>query len=150
MTAVSCRRRPRTVACRVRWWRCAGRAGATYNRVMSEPANGREPGVPEGEDELPKAPTPALVEATVRLLKGFADPTRLRLLWLLRGGEVGVQVLVEALGMSQSAVSHQLRLLRDARLVAARRSGRRVYYRLSDEHVRSLLENAVSHGDEVT
>lgn len=87
--------------------------------------------------------------ATVRLLKGFADPTRLRLLWLLREGEVCVHVLVETLGMSQSAVSHQLRLLRDAGLVVGRRSGRHVYYRLSDEHVRRLLENAVSHGHEM-
>lgn len=97
---------------------------------------------------LPAAPDEVLVDATVRLLKGFADPTRLRLLWLLTGGEQCVHVLVEALGVSQSAVSHQLRLLRDARLVVGRRRGRHVFYRLADEHVRGLLENAVSHGDE--
>lgn len=85
----------------------------------------------------------------VRLLKGFADPTRLRLLWLLSGDETCVHVLVEALGMTQSAVSHQLRLLRDARLVRARKEGRHVYYRLADEHVRALLYNAVRHAREV-
>ncbi len=106
------------------------------------------PCAPEDGRDLPDPPADARVEATVRLLKGFADPTRLRLLWLLRDGEQCVHVLVEALDVSQSAVSHQLRLLRDARLVVARRRGRHVFYRLADEHVRSLLDNAVSHGDE--
>ena len=91
---------------------------------------------------------PALSDA-VRLLKGFADPTRLRLLWLLREGETCVHVMVDALSMTQSAVSHQLRLLRDARLVTARKAGRHVYYRLADEHVRALLLNAVRHVQEV-
>lgn len=89
----------------------------------------------------------ALVE-TVTLLKGFADETRLRLLCLLRGSEVCVHDLVEALGISQSGVSHQLRILRDARLVTSRKDGRHVLYRLADEHVRELLENALSHGAE--
>ncbi len=106
------------------------------------------PCTPEDGAGLPEPPADALVDATVRLLKGFSDPTRLRLLWLLRDGEQCVHVLVEALDVSQSAVSHQLRLLRDARLVAARRRGRHVFYRLADDHVRSLLDNAVSHGDE--
>lgn len=106
------------------------------------------PCTPEDGAGLPEPPADALVDATVRLLKGFSDPTRLRLLWLLRDGEQCVHVLVDALDVSQSAVSHQLRLLRDARLVAARRRGRHVFYRLADDHVRSLLDNAVSHGDE--
>jgi ArsR family transcriptional regulator, lead/cadmium/zinc/bismuth-responsive transcriptional repressor len=117
---------------------------------MTAPSSPSDPCLPSDGAALPDPPPDALVAATVRLLKGFADGTRLRLLWLLRHDEVCVHVLVDALGMSQSAVSHQLRLLRDARLVAARRSGRHVYYRLADEHVRALLENAVSHGDEVT
>jgi ArsR family transcriptional regulator len=88
------------------------------------------------------------VTPTVQLLKGFADGTRLRILCLLRGREVCVHEIVDALDMSQSAVSHQLRVLRDARLVSHRRDGRHVYYRLADEHVRELLENALSHGAE--
>lgn len=87
-------------------------------------------------------------ENTVRLLKGFADATRLRILCLLRDREVCVHDLVEALDMSQSAVSHQLRVLRDARLVGHRREGRHVYYRLADDHVREMLENALTHGAE--
>lgn len=117
---------------------------------MAKRATTSDPCLPNHEEAVPDPPPQALVDATVRLLKGFADPTRLRLLWLLRRDEVCVHVLVELIGMSQSAVSHQLRLLRDARLVITRRSGRHVYYRLADEHVRSLLENAMSHGDEAT
>ena len=125
-----------------------GRTGR-YNRAMDERRSATAECRPPEAEEALLPPPERLVQATVRLLKGFADPTRLRLLWLLRDGEVCVHVLVEALGMSQSAVSHQLRLLRDAGLVVGRRNGRHVYYRLSDEHVRRLLENAVSHGDEM-
>ncbi len=97
------------------------------------------------EDDVPDE---ALVTPTVQLLKGFADDTRLRILCLLRGREVCVHEIVDALDMSQSAVSHQLRVLRDARLVSHRRDGRHVYYRLADDHVREMLENALSHGAE--
>lgn len=90
-------------------------------------------------------PEPNVIEGSVRLLKGFADETRLNILCLLREGEVCVHELVEALDVSQSAVSHQLRVLREARLVDARKVGRHVYYRLTDEHVRKLLENTLSH-----
>ena len=93
-------------------------------------------------------PSDAVTEATVQLLKGFAAPSRLRILCLLRSGERQVQDLVDALDLSQSAVSHQLRKLRDARLVSHRREGRNVYYALADEHVAHLLDNALSHGKE--
>lgn len=103
----------------------------------------------EGEESLEEAlPAAAIVTPTVQLLKGFADGTRLRILCLLRGREVCVHEIVEALDLSQSAISHQLRVLRDARLVAHRREGRHVYYRLADDHVREMLENALSHGAE--
>lgn len=98
-------------------------------------------------DDLPDA---SVLRSTVQLLKGFADGTRLRILCLLRGREVCVHELVDVLEMSQSAVSHQLRVLRDARLVTHRRDGRHMYYRLADDHVRELLENALSHGAEET
>lgn len=97
------------------------------------------------EESLPSS---EVVTATERLLKGFADETRLRILCLLRDREVCVHEIVDALEMSQSAVSHQLRVLRDARLVAHRREGRHVYYRLADDHVQEMLENALSHGAE--
>ncbi|PQJ35581.1 transcriptional regulator [Salinibacter sp. 10B] len=93
-------------------------------------------------------PNEVVLTPTVQLLKGFADDTRLRILCLLRDREVCVHEIVDALDMSQSAVSHQLRVLRDARLVSHRRDGRHVYYRLADDHVREMLENALSHGAE--
>jgi ArsR family transcriptional regulator len=99
----------------------------------------------------PEAPLPpeVVVEESVRLLKGVADPTRLRILCLLRAGEVNVHALTDALDVSQSAVSHQLRVLREARLVATRRAGRHVYYRLADDHVHDILSAALEHGREV-
>lgn len=96
-------------------------------------------------DDLPDE---TVVTSTVQLLKGFSDETRLRILCLLRGREACVHEIVEALDMSQSAISHQLRVLRDARLVDHRREGRHVYYRLADDHVEEMLENALSHGAE--
>jgi DNA-binding transcriptional ArsR family regulator len=93
-------------------------------------------------------PSDDVLEESVRLLKGFADLTRLRILCLLRDGEVCVHEIVDAMDISQSGVSHQLRLLRDARLVASRKQGRHVFYRLADGHVKELLENALSHGAE--
>ena len=101
------------------------------------------------EEPLSEAlPSDSVTVETTRLLKGFANETRLQILCLLRDREVCVHDIVEALGMSQSAVSHQLRVLRDARLVAHRRDGRHVYYRLADDHVREMLENALTHGAE--
>jgi len=93
-------------------------------------------------------PSEAVTTATVQLLKGFADATRLKILCLLREQEICVHEIVEALDISQSAVSHQLRTLRNARLVRSRREGRHVYYRLADAHVEEMLANALSHGEE--
>ncbi len=95
-------------------------------------------------------PDDALVQSSVRLMKGFADETRLKILCLLRDGEACVHEIVDALDVSQSGVSHQLRVLRDAQLVGHRREGRHVYYRLADAHVREMLSNALSHGAEAT
>jgi ArsR family transcriptional regulator len=93
-------------------------------------------------------PDGAALEGAVLILKGFADPTRLRILALLRAGEVCVHDIVAALQMTQSAISHQLRLLREARLVLARRAGRHVFYRLADAHVERMLADALLHGAE--
>lgn len=94
-------------------------------------------------------PAEHVLEEAVSLLKGFADPTRLRILLMLQGGEVCVHQLVDALGASQSAISHQLRTLRAARLVEFTKRGRHVYYRLADEHVRVMLGEVMSHASEV-
>lgn len=94
-------------------------------------------------------PAEGLIDEAVILLKGFADPTRFKLLLLMRQGEVCVHQLVETIEMSQSAVSHQLRVLRAARLVSFKKRGRHVFYRLADDHVREMLESTLSHSEEV-
>lgn len=117
------------------------------NAIPTElPAEPCSSSAPELERALPEE---AVAEEAIKLLKGFADPTRLRILSLLRVGEVCVHQLVEALDMSQSAVSHQLRTLRGARLVTFTKRGRHVYYRLADEHVRDILDSVLSHSEEL-
>jgi DNA-binding transcriptional ArsR family regulator len=82
------------------------------------------------------------------IFKTLSDPTRLRILGLLQHGELCVSEVSARLEMSQTAVSHQLRTLRVAHLVATRRAGREIYYSLADEHVLSLVKAAVSHAQE--
>ena len=82
------------------------------------------------------------------LLKVLADPTRMRILLAMRREELCVCGLAHLLKMSQSAVSHQLRVLRAARLVRWRRQGRHVFYRLADHHVEEILADALEHASE--
>lgn len=77
--------------------------------------------------------------------KALSDPTRVRIVSLLRGDELCVCDLAAALDMSQSAVSHQLRTLRDLRLVRWRRSGRQIFYTLDDVHVADLFQRGLEH-----
>lgn len=79
------------------------------------------------------------------VFRALADPTRVRMVSALVVAERSVGELAEALGMTLSAVSHQLGLLRDLRVVRARREGRHVYYCLDDEHVYSLYRLALEH-----
>lgn len=94
---------------------------------------------------LPTAPCVAEASA---LLKAVADPTRLRILSALAQTELCVCDLSAVVGISESAVSHQLRLLRDGRLVAFRKQGRVAYYSLLDSHVTDLIRSAVEHARE--
>ncbi len=89
-----------------------------------------------------------LIDRAIRLIKGFADPTRFRILCLIKDKEVCVHQIVEAFDISQSAISHQLRILRDARLVVSRKKGRHVYYRLADRHIQDMLADSLSHSKE--
>lgn len=77
--------------------------------------------------------------------KVFGDGTRIRILQILLEGERNVGELAEALEMSQSAVSHQLRVLRQNDLVKYRKEGKTVFYSLDDEHVRMVLEQGMTH-----
>lgn len=82
-------------------------------------------------------------------LQAFATASRLRILWALLGGERPVDDLVRASGLSQSATSHQLRLLRDANLLASERKGRQIFYRLHDHHLPDLLAAMRHHHEHV-
>lgn len=77
--------------------------------------------------------------------KALADPTRVRIISILVHTELCVCDLAATLGMTQSAISHQLRLMRDMRLVKSRKDGRMVYYALDDEHIRDLFLRGLEH-----
>ena len=79
------------------------------------------------------------------LFKTLADPSRVRIICALTYTELCVHDLAAVLGMSQSAVSHQLRSLREMRLVRYRKEGRHVYYQLDDEHVHDLYRRGLEH-----
>lgn len=83
--------------------------------------------------------------ATAELFKVFGDVTRLKILYTLFSEEKRVGDIAEAVEMSSSAVSHQLKVLRQARLVNFRREGKTMLYSLADEHVRTLLGQAREH-----
>ncbi len=77
--------------------------------------------------------------------KAISEPSRLKILLALRAGETCVYHIVEAVGGTQSAISHQLRILRDNRIVRARREGQNILYSLADNHVEELLKIACEH-----
>jgi DNA-binding transcriptional ArsR family regulator len=89
--------------------------------------------------------TPEEVELLADLFSQTSDPTRLRMLLFLLDGEQCVCSISELLDISVSAVSHQLRRLRTGGLVARRKQGRHVYYRLADDHVRILISVGLEH-----
>ena len=77
--------------------------------------------------------------------KAISEPSRLKILFALRQGELCVYHIVEAVGGTQSAVSHQLRILRDNRIIKSRRDGQNIVYSLADEHVLAVLELSCTH-----
>ena len=88
------------------------------------------------------------LEIAARLAETFGllgDPTRVRIVHALSLSELCTSDLAEAVGMSESAVSHQLRLLRHLQVVRTRRDGKMVYYRLHDDHIRSLFQQGLDH-----
>ena len=79
------------------------------------------------------------------LFKIFADTTRMRILYALWESELCVCAIAELLGMEQSAISHQLRVLRNNNLVSSRRQGKTIYYALADDHVRTIVGQGYDH-----
>ena len=79
------------------------------------------------------------------LFRALSDPTRVRMIAALLEGEINVGALAAQVGISESAASHQLRTLRQMRLVRARKQGRTVFYRLDDDHVADLFQRGLDH-----
>ena len=90
-------------------------------------------------------PEKEAMDDIAELFKGFADPTRVHILSLLARQELCVTDISEAVELSQSAISHQLRLLKQMHLIKFRREGKNILYSLADEHVRTILEMGLEH-----
>ena len=98
---------------------------------------------------MPKHDHTALLQTVRRELPSeellFGDTTRMRILYSLFESELCVCAIAELLGMTQSAISHQLKVLRDNKLVASRRAGKTIYYSLADDHVRTIIGQGFEH-----
>ena len=107
----------------------------------------------EGHENLLKIVNEKMPEETelydlAELFKVFGDSTRMRTLFVLFEAEVCVCDLAEALNMTQSAISHQLRILKQNKLVKSRREGKSVFYSLADDHVRTIVDQGREHIEE--
>lgn len=90
-------------------------------------------------------------ETTTRLsemFKVFGDNTRIRILWALFDKELCVYDIANVLSMSQSAISHQLKTLKQARLIKSRRDGKNAFYSIDDDHVKKIIEQMLIHLEE--
>lgn len=90
-------------------------------------------------------PEAAVIQNLADLFKALGDPTRLRIVTALVAVELCVCDLSAVCGLSESAISHQLRILRNLRIVKYRREGKIVYYRLDDSHVEALVRQSLEH-----
>jgi ArsR family transcriptional regulator, lead/cadmium/zinc/bismuth-responsive transcriptional repressor len=82
---------------------------------------------------------------TAELFKVFSDSTRIRILYFLFEQEKSVTEIAEALNMNQSAISHQLRILKGSKLVKSKRDGKTIYYSLDDNHVYNIIAQGIEH-----
>ena len=100
----------------------------------------------EGVKRMRTFPEKETMEHIAQLFKGFADPTRVHILYLLaEKQELCVNDIAEAVQISQSAISHQLRLLKQMHLIKFRREGKNLLYSLADDHVQTILEMGLEH-----
>ena len=90
-------------------------------------------------------PTDEMLSDLSDLFKLFGDTTRAKILFSLFESEMCVCAIAELLGMTQSAISHQLKILKDANLVGNRREGKTIFYFLSDDHVRTIIAQGFDH-----
>ncbi|ACV29431.1 HTH-type transcriptional repressor CzrA [Anaerococcus prevotii] len=82
------------------------------------------------------------------LFKVFADSTRMRIMYRLLAGRMNVGDIAQALDMSQSAISHQLKYLKEVNLVKSKRDGKSMLYYLSDDHVKTIIQTGLEHIEE--
>ena len=94
---------------------------------------------------MERIPEKETIDPIAELFKAFGDPTRLEILSLLLQQERCVSDIAEAIGLTQSAVSHQLRMLKQIHLIKHRREGKNVLYSLADDHVRTILQMGLEH-----
>lgn len=99
-------------------------------------------GAAAAQDEMPEE---EILYDLADLFKVFSDTTRIKILYALMDEELSVTGISEATGTSQSAVSHQLRILKQAHLVKFRRDGRNIHYSLADDHVLTILDQGLTH-----
>lgn len=95
-----------------------------------------------------KMPDEDMLYDMAELFKVFGDSTRIRILYVLFEAEVCVCDLAQALNMTQSAISHQLKILKQSKLVKSRREGKSVFYSLADSHVRTIIAQGREHVEE--
>jgi len=100
------------------------------------------------ENVLAHMPDEDVLYDLAELFKVFGDSTRIRILFVLFDAEICVCDIAESLHMTQSAISHQLRILKQARLVKSRREGKSVFYFLADDHVRTIIGQGLAHVEE--
>lgn len=97
------------------------------------------------ENAMKNMPAENQIEALSAFFKMMGDPTRIKMMYLMSQGEVCVQDIASALGMTKSAISHQLSGLKDSKIVKSRRDGKNVYYSIDDDHVHAVLSLAMTH-----
>lgn len=100
------------------------------------------------EDLTETLPDDDTLDELEDLFKIFGDSTRIKILYVLHCGELCVCDIASVLSMSQSAISHQLRVLRQNRLIKSRRDGKNIYYSLADEHVHTIISMGLEHIEE--
>lgn len=97
------------------------------------------------ESKIIEVPDLEVLFELADLFKVFGDSTRLRIMYAISGEEMSVMGIAESLGMEQSTISHQLRILRQNKLVRVRREGKQIYYALDDDHVKKIIEMGLDH-----
>ena len=112
----------------------------THDTVREEAAQGLR-----AEHAKKVMPENDMLEETCNIFKMLAEPSRLKIVLALLEGEMCVYHIVNAVGGKQSAVSHQLRILKDGRVIKARRDGQNVVYSIADEHIAQMVAIGIEH-----